>query len=150
VEQSYTFQKLLPYFKKARLTNSPNKAVRMDNSTVYQDLSAFNNALNGSIEDGLPNYTAFAVNIDTNTKLTTSAKFAQDAMTSYQTNAFAKWWSNINITIGEKFSSGLEVKTDEQIEEFIRGTVRLFGMLAVRVRWVKMGMAWRLWIVRLG
>lgn len=42
------------------------------------------------------------------------------------------------------------MKTDEQIEEFIRGTVRLFGMLAVRVRWVKMGMAWRLWIVRLG
>jgi hypothetical protein len=62
----------------------------MDNSTVYQDLSAFNNSLNGSIEVGLPNYTAFAVNIDTNTKLTTSAKFAQDAITSYQTNASAK------------------------------------------------------------
>lgn len=50
-DQSYTFSRILPYFKKSSTLTPPNLEKRdAPNATVRYDASAFNNALRGPLQ----------------------------------------------------------------------------------------------------
>ncbi|RMZ71853.1 choline dehydrogenase [Pyrenophora seminiperda CCB06] len=56
-DQSYVFDKLLPYFKKSSTLTPPNLEKRKaPNATVRYDASAFNNALNGPLQVSWANW----------------------------------------------------------------------------------------------
>jgi choline dehydrogenase len=56
-DQSYTFDKILPYFKKSATLTAPNLAKRnAPNATVRYDPSAFDNALHGPLHVSWSNW----------------------------------------------------------------------------------------------
>ena len=55
-DDTYTFDKVLPYHQKSATFTPPNYSKRYTNTTLNYDSSAFNNTLQGPLQVSYPNW----------------------------------------------------------------------------------------------